>query len=341
MISPTVGRVNPKVSATLAKQHGLILRRQALAAGMPPLQIALLLRQGEWISVWRGVYTLRSTWESLDTYRGQPLLRVRAASMNMVTPHVISHDSAALVHGIWLPGAPRWIHVTRFGVLGSRSKCGVKHHVASFTPDQVVFVDGLPTLDVPRTAIDLCREHGLRGGLPACDSALRLVQDRSLLWEAVEPMRSWRHVVTARSCVELADPGAESLAESLTRLLLIQLGLGPVETQFGLRDAGREAWCDLRIGRHIIEFDGRTKYRSVTDGGVATIPDGEVLWREKKRQDWVCGFKLGMSRVTWTDIQPDTWESTKARLRRECLDTNARFGTSIDDLAPYIIRKLV
>ena len=324
----------------MAKQHGLILRRQAVAHGMPPEQISALVRHCEWVAVWRGVYAVRALWDSLDPYRGQPLLRVRAASLNMCVPHVISHDSAALLHGIrLLDEPPRWVHVTRFGVCGSRSKNGVKHHTAPFTHEQIVFVDDLPVLDVARTAVDVCREHGERGGLVACDSALQIVEDRSLLWQAVDPMRSWKYVTTARSCIELADPRAESVAESLGRKLGIELGLGPVEPQFGLRDGGREAWCDLRIGRHLIEIDGHKKYRPVEDGGLATVSAEEVLWREKQRQDWVCGFKLGMSRVTWAQLQPNQWEATKRRVLREALDTNARFGTSIEDLAPYIIRR--
>jgi len=324
----------------MAKQHGLILRRQAVARGMPPEQISALVRHCEWVAVWRGVYAVRALWESLDPYRGQPLLKVRAASLNMCVPHVISHDSAALLHGIrLLDEPPRWVHVTRFGVCGSRSKNGVKHHTAPFTHEQIVFVDDLPVLDVARTAVDVCREHGERGGLVACDSALQIVEDRSLLWQAVDPMRSWKYVTTARSCIELADPRAESVAESLGRKLGIELGLGPVEPQFGLRDGGREAWCDLRIGRHLIEIDGHKKYRPVEDGGLAKVSADEVLWREKQRQDWVCGFKLGMSRVTWAQLQPNQWEATKRRVLREALDTNARFGTSIEDLAPYIIRR--
>jgi hypothetical protein len=215
----------------------------------------------------------------------------------------------------------------------------VKHHKAPFTPEQIVFIDDLPTLDVARTAIDICREHGERAGLVSCDSALRLVEDRSLLWEAVDPMRSWSRVTVARACVEQADAGAESVAETLGRKLVRELGLGPVETQFGLRDGGREAWCDLRIGRHMVEIDGLKKYVGVDDGGLATSSGDDVLWREKRRQDWVCGFKLGMSRVTWSELQPDRWDATSRRVLREVLDTNARFGTSIDDLAPYVVRR--
>ena len=299
-----------------------------------------LVASEEWYAVRRGVYAPRDVWDRADEWSGKPLIEARAASLNMVTPHVWSHDNSALAQGLVIPAmTPRLTHVTRIGVLGSRTRFGVKHHKAPFTASQLVMVDGFWMLDRARTAVDIAREHGLRGGLPACDSALRSGVSRRQLELALEPMAYWPHVTRSRSAVSLADPGAESVGESLTRLLVIELGLGPIETQFGLRDRGREAWCDLRVGRHLFEFDGAIKYRLEADGGVATRDPAEVLWREKQRQDFVCGFKLGMSRVVWVDLVPANWEATRRRIHREYLDTTARFGSSIDDLAPYIVRR--
>jgi len=112
-----------------------------------------------------------------------------------------------------------------------------------------------------------------------------------------------------------------------------------VEAQFGLQDRGRVAWADFRVGRHLVEFDGRHKYQREEAGGFADVPAGDVVWREKRRQDWLCGFKLGMSRVVWADVQPNAWARTQQRLLREFTDTHLRFGSSIDDLAPYVVRR--
>ncbi len=332
--------MNKGIAAVMAEQSGLVLRRQALATGMSAEEIKRTVRRGEWVAVRRGVYTTRSLWDALEP-RERPLLEVRAASLNMVMPHVISHDSAALLHGMpILEATPRLVHITRFGVQGSRTRHGVKHHLAPFESKQIDFVDGLPVLDIARTAVDICREHGRRHGLVACDSAMRLIGDRSLLHEAAAPMRSWRHVTVVRDCVGRADAGAETVGESLFRDLLDELGLGPVETQFGLRADGREVWCDMRIGRQVFEFDGRLKFRTEAEGGVAKRDPGDVLWAEKKRQDFVCGFKLGMSRAVWADLMPGRREATKRRVLREYTDTCARFGTSIEDLEPYVVRRL-
>jgi hypothetical protein len=60
---------------------------------------------------------------------------------------------------------------------------------------------------------------------------------------------------------------------------------------------------------------------------------------EKHRQDWVCGFHLGMSRVVWDDLWGLRRQRTKARLRREFDASVARFGTDVGDLAPYRVRR--
>ena len=125
-------------------------------------------------------------------------------------------------------------------------------------------------------------------------------------------------------------------AESGTRALVLELGLGHrPQTQFGLTDGMRTVWCDIRVGRHIFEFDGRVKYTPVDQGGLAKDPS-RVLWDEKKRQDFVCGFKLGTSRVTYVDLTSGRAAALE-RLAREYADTRSRFGTSTADLAPYIV----
>ena len=51
------------------------------------------------------------------------------------------------------------------------------------------------------------------------------------------------------------------------------------------------------------------------------------------------GFKTGVSRIVWADFWGDRRTYALERLRREYLDTVARFGDSIADLEPYRIRR--
>ena len=311
-----------------------------LDAGWGVERIARLVRDGSWVVVRRGVYATRAHWEALDEHHGRPLARVHAACLAMRSPHVVSHFSAARVLGLpVLYPLDEWVHVTRFGHLGGRVRHGVKHHQAPFEPWQLDQVDDVWLLDRDRTACDIAREGGLRHGLPAFDAALRAGSTLDSLATACVAMDHWPHVTAVRRSLELCDRGAETPGESLARLLVTGLHLGQVETQFGLRDEVREGWVDLRIGRHLIEFDGRVKYHRRVDGGLAKQSAEQVVWEEKRRQDWLTGFKLGMSRLTWDDLLPRNWAATQDRVAREIRDTNARFGVSIDDLAPYIVRR--
>ncbi len=293
------------------------------------------MRQGSWIRVRKGVYADRAAWEALDPFVQRPLLRVRAADLVMEVPGVFSHDSAALLLGMGVPD-PRscLVHVTRDRVCGSRTKAGIKHHGAPYDPGSVMRVGGVDVLGPARTALDIGREHGLGPGVAACDAALRMGVSRASLAREVKAMRSWPQVRTVRECVEMADAGSESWLESLGRVLVHELGIGRPQTQFGLTDGDRTVWCDIRVGRHVFEVDGHLKYRH--DSGDRSPED--VLWEEKKRQDFVCGFKLGVSRITVHDIFGGR-TAARRRLAREYADTLARFGHSVADLAPYIVRR--
>ncbi|KQZ66766.1 type IV toxin-antitoxin system AbiEi family antitoxin domain-containing protein [Nocardioides sp. Root151] len=323
--------MRPDLAIHANLQHGLVTRIQAMAAGYTERELRTLTGHGgAWVTVRRGVYVARNTWESLDDREGKPRLRVLAAHLTMNRPHAVSHRSAGLLHGLpMLEVDDTLVHVTRPGVTGSRTEHGVKHHLAHFAPDQVVDLNGVHVLDLARTAVDIGREHGYRHGLVACDSAMQLGATKNELWTAVDAMEHWPHVVRSRSAVQDSDSGAESVGETLARELVQSLGLGPVQTQFSVVTNGHVYWVDMRVGRHLIEFDGRVKYRGRAEGGVANLPAGEVVWAEKKRQESVCAEGYGMSRLIWADFWGDQRASAAARVRREFAITTTRFGTDL------------
>lgn len=319
--------MDPRVAARMASQHGLITRAQALDLGLSPAAIGQLLRSGEWVLLRRGAYADANAWHALDPYRGQPLLRARAVLLMLRRDAVLSHDSAAhaLELDILAPQDPL-VHVTRPGFTGAWTEYGVSHHLARFRPSQVQVVGDLRVLDAARTAIDIARTRGVTHGLPACDSAMRSGVSRAALEEALEPMVSWPGVSSARTCVDLADPGAETVGESLSRQLVEEAGLGQAETQFPVPTPRGVAWCDLRVGRHLIEFDGKVKYHRREDGGVADRAPGDVAWDERRREVDVCANGLGMSRLVWSDFWGEQRERAKRRLRQEYAETLARVG---------------
>ncbi|HEY3527747.1 MAG TPA: type IV toxin-antitoxin system AbiEi family antitoxin domain-containing protein [Nocardioides sp.] len=291
--------MDPRIVGLMANQHGLITYTQARKLGMDDREIGRLVRRGGWRRVRRGVFVATDHWESLDVYRGRPLLAVRAAHMVIQRKHWFSHESAALIQGIPLADpSSAGVHVTRPRVLGDRSKAGIVHHKAVFLPSQATTVDGLPVLGLARTACDLARGSGLTAGIAACDHVLRRGVTIEDLTAVRRQMAYWRGVKNVERSIDLADPGAENFAESAMRELIEALGIGHPFTQFGLRAEGRTVYCDVRVGRHVFEMEGKVKFIPVAEGGVASVDPTEVAWAQRERDDFITGFKLGISHVT-------------------------------------------
>lgn len=329
--------MRPDLTVYADRQRGLVTRRQALVAGYDEHEIRRMTTDtGPWLVVRRGVYIERELWEGLGPYDARPALRDRAAQLAMSVPHVLSHDSAARAHGLpMLRPRVELSHVTRPGVGGSRTRFGVKHHLSQVMPP-IVEVGGLHVTGLARVALDLGREHGFNAGVVACDGVLRRGVTRTDLETELEGMWCWPNITRSREAVVYADPGAESVGESLSRILLDELGLGPVETQFAVRLPTGTVWCDMRIGCHVFEFDGRVKYRRPEQGGLADRPADEVVWDEKKRERLICAEGLGLSRIIWEDLWGAARERTKARLLADYRLSATRFGTVLPEhLAAY------
>lgn len=323
--------MRPILSFHAHNQLGLVTRAQSISSGYSLCDIRSLTREGgPWVIVRRAVYMERSRWEQTESREGKALLRAVAAHLVTRKEHVLSHTSAGLLHQLPMLNPPdELVHVTRPGVHGSRTEHGVKHHLAGFTAKAVVTISGIDTLDLARTAIDIGREHGYVHGLVACDSARQRGVTVSNFHSVLAAMAHWPHVSVARAAAEDSDPGAESVGETLAREFLQSLGLGPIHTQFSVVSNGRVHFADLRIGRHLIEFDGRIKYQRRDHGGVADGPAEQVLWDEKQRQTDICGQGYGMSRLVWSDFWGASRSRAAGRIRAEYAVTVARHGTEL------------
>jgi hypothetical protein len=337
--------MHPEIAALLGTAPHLVTRRRAIAAGMTERDVDRLVRTEAWVAVRRGVYAERSYVATLTTRSARQRLHDDAVALSTRIEHVRSHDSAAVVWGLAVPlPAVPVTHLTVPVPPGARSRpqrCrfrhGTKHHLAPYSAaDRPTVVDGVPVLGLARTAVDMAREHDLPAGVAAVDGALAAGVPRDDLKAVVDRMHCWPNLNRVRQAIDLGDGGAESLGESLARLLVIQLGRGRPQTQFGLRRDGRTGFADLRIGRHLFEFDGRMKYhRGFGDGR----PVEQIVWDEKVRQDWFCSYQLGMSRLVWADVMGPGTAAALVRLEREMAYTETRFGSDISDLAPYVVQR--
>lgn len=319
----------PALAALRTRQCGLFTRRQAVEAGCSEREIRTRTgARGDWATVRRGIYTLRATWDH-GTARARYVMRVHAALLAARTPVLPSHASAAALLG--MPLRPRWtelVHVTRSGVGGGRVEGGVSHHAAAYDDRDVTLVGDVPVLGLARTAADIGREFGLDDAVIASDAALRLGTTREELWAATQRMWSWAGVTTVRAALEIADAGAENPGESLFRLAALEADIGPVETQYHLTDGRRSAYTDLRAGRLLMEFDGEVKYLGRETGGVADRPAHQIVFEEKKREDW-CRSQdggYGMFRAVWSEVLGRRRSDTARRIRAAYLQAERLYG---------------
>jgi hypothetical protein len=322
--------MRPELAAIAAQQGGLVTRRQAVHADYRERELrTLTATHGVWVTVRRGVYVARSQWEGLDE-TGQWTLRDRAAHLAMVKPHAMSHDSAARLLGLETLHAKMPLsHILRPGVGGSRTEHGVKHHLSRVSPRELETVDGIKVTGLARTALDIGREHGFEAGAVAVDGALRRGVTRKQFVDELEIMENWPGISSSRGAVDVGDAGAETVGETMARLLVLELGIGRPSTQFAVRIASGEAWCDLRVGCHVFEFDGRIKYRRTENGGVADRPVEDVLWDERRRQQEICALGLGMSRIIWAEFYEPARSKARKRLLEEYAVTRRRFGEEL------------
>lgn len=324
--------MTPGVLAAITANHGVVRREQLLDLGLSPAEIRRLVASRELVRLRRGVFTAGEVWASLDDHVARPLLLARAAITTMRRGWVLSHDSAA--HAWELPilrPASPLVHVTRPGFTNAWTEYGVRHHLARFAPRQVAEASGMPVLDLARTAVDIARERGVVHGVVACDAAMQRGVTRVELEAAYTIMQSWPGVRGAREAVHLADPGAESVHESLTRLLVLEAGIGMPDTQFPVRTSEGVRWVDIRVGNHVFEADGLVKLVGVAAGGVATRPAAEVMRDERKRERLLRDEGLGVSRVYWEDHWGERRAAAIERLRREARETSSLHGSVLHE----------
>ena len=121
---------------------------------------------------------------------------------------------------------------------------------------------------------------------------------------------------------------------------MTELGHGRPRTQFPVRTATGVVWCDLLLGRHVFEFDGRIKYVRQADGGVASRPVEEVIWDEKKRERLIRAEGLGVSRIIFDDYWGSARVLALARLQAEYQLTTTQLGTVLPDHLERFAREM-
>ncbi|MFE3546794.1 endonuclease domain-containing protein [Nocardia sp. NPDC059177] len=142
-----------------------------------------------------------------------------------------------------------------------RTTPGITVIQAEFSRGERCEVDGYPVTTPPRTAFDLARLLPRDHAVPLIDALCRATGlHPSTALSLADGHQGIRGCARARAVLGLADPGAESPPESLTRLLLIDHGLPTPTTQIVVRYPGGEFLARLDMGwekwRVAVEYDG-------------------------------------------------------------------------------------
>lgn len=224
---------------------------------------------------------------------------VRAILRHRVGQVGASHTSAAVVLGLpVLRQDLGQVHVAR----RSGTQDGRRHDAFTLHrcpgSDAFTTVQGLDVVVPALAVIQTTLAVGVRSGIAVADAALRAHQvTHEELHDWLDRLGRTPGLGAARHVVQLASSTAESPGESLTRLVLHELGLAVIP-QFRLAEedglvVARVDFFLPELGV-VVEFDGMVKY------GGAEGP--EALAAEKLREDRIRALGYGVVRLTWADV---------------------------------------
>lgn len=287
-----------RIEGFLAAHGSVITTAEATRLGVTANELRGLQRAGVLTRVGRGCYVWAEVADGLSV-SARHLLAVRALLRSRPGQVGASHQSAAVLHG--LPVLNRdlgRVHVSRCAPTKEtrRHDTFTVHRCPG--PDAFGLCDGLtvvvPSLAVVGTAV----LAGVDSGIMAADAALRRgLTTKAELAERLELMRHTPGLGAARHVVAAASPSAESPGESLSRLILAQLGYR-VLPQVTVVDEGGVFVArvdfllpDLGV---VVEFDGAVKY--------AGQEGAKALAAEKRREDRLRALGYGVARLVWSDL---------------------------------------
>jgi hypothetical protein len=248
---------------------GVMTAAELAAAGMSRGRLRRLVRRGALLRLAHGEYAPADLVAATSRDRaGEHAVRASAALAGIRSRAVVSHHSAALIHGIELLGRPPWETVTLTGPPGSTSRrtcrTGIRIHIAALPAGHVVTCRGMPVTSVARTVVDLARASSFRAGVVAADCALRSRQaSKADLDLCITACAGWPGIQNARRVAAFADGRSESVLESISLVAFHDLGLPPPDLQAWVGDE------DEIIGR--ADFLWRA-YRTVGEGQVRRLP---------------------------------------------------------------------
>lgn len=280
-----------------------------------------MVARGDLIRIRRGMYVPAEHWQSMgpaERYR----LFVRATALVAERPAVVSHMSAAALHGLPTIGAwPSTVHTIDTRATGGSHRKMITRHRHAYAAEATC-IDGLAVTSLPRTLVDVASSASFLVAVTMIDHALRVEHERAEaeagrgllgipalskedLYTELALVNPKKGRKEAERAIDFANGLAASPGETMSRVRIFELGFEVPELQVGFQIEGRNYWVDYfwRRIRKIGEFDGKHKY---TRGAVLGDRDpGEVVWEEKRREDALRRHTNSFTRWDWeTAISP-------------------------------------
>jgi predicted transcriptional regulator of viral defense system len=303
--------VHPELAALAAERLGVFTSQEALRVGYRVEDIRAELGRRRWTRLRKGVYAETRAILEADSDR-RHLLSCVAVLMSLDPGPVLSHASAARLHGLVVPrSAGSDVRVT--DVEQWRRGKGYRVARAVMPAADVVPWLAFGATSVPRTVVDCAREWSLTDGVIAMDAALNKKKAaRTDLAAAVLAATHRVGIATAARAYGLCDGRAESPLETRGRLAIRRSGLPVPELQVEIWDEegliGRvDGWYD--DAAVALEFDGKVKY---TDPLYDESP-AEAAWREKRREDRIRALDIRTVRIVNDDLG-DPWPRMAGRI---------------------------
>ena len=260
------------------------------------------------VRIARGAYVDEPHWAGLAA-REKYLLTIRAMAETRGYRPVISHWSAAAVHGLPIIGPwPRLVHVTQDAAIGTRSRGIVVRHSLSLEGTDVVELDGLLVTSIARTVIDLAVVSSGVSALTSMDAALHLdrfgrrpplvtLEELRTAWDTRLPFRGHSR---AGDIIDFSVAKSDTPIESVSRWNMRIAGCPPpVLQQSHFDDRGFIADTDFSWPEYgtVGEADGDMKYLDPAFRGGRSAD--QVVLDEKIREDRLRALPKTVARWRW------------------------------------------
>jgi hypothetical protein len=197
------------------RQATIVSRAQLLGLGATSRTIGAALERGRLHRIHGGVY-------SLVAPRARPPLAAEWAAVLACGPHaVLSHRTAAVLHGLPVEASAVVEITLRPGVGRGRTRSGLRaHRTSSLRRGEVIRLRGLLVTSIPRVVIDLAAELDDEPLARCVDRALTRTS-RAKLTAALDQHARWPGTARLRAMLDPVRPSADTWSVAEARLLAL------------------------------------------------------------------------------------------------------------------------